>query len=113
MGLPARVRERGRGAFQRDRGVRFASALARARRVRSVAPRLEIGSSGAVYSHQLGFITLYVFDDVAEVRWFTPEEINGMDLSTLRDMDIKKMTKDYFSGKKYPLDIIRHTLSKN
>lgn len=53
-----------------------------------------------------------VFDDVAETRWFTPEEIEKMDLSTLRDLDIKKMVKDYFAGKRYPLDTIRHTISE-
>ncbi len=49
-------------------------------------------------------------DDISEKRWFTPEEINNMDEKTLRDLDIKKMVKDYFSGKRYPLDIIIHTI---
>lgn len=51
-------------------------------------------------------------NDVLETRWFTPEEIEKMDIVTLRDLDIKKMIKDYFAGKKYPLDIITHTVSE-
>lgn len=53
-----------------------------------------------------------VLDDITETRWFTPEEIEKMDLSTLRDIDIKKMVKDYFEGRRYPLDIIRQTISE-
>ncbi len=49
-------------------------------------------------------------DDISETKWFTPKEIDSMDSSTLRDLDIKKMVKDYFSGKRYPLDLITHTL---
>jgi ADP-ribose pyrophosphatase YjhB (NUDIX family) len=49
-------------------------------------------------------------EDVSENKWFTPVEIEKMDSNTLRDLDIKKMVKDYFSGKKYPLDIITHTV---
>lgn len=50
--------------------------------------------------------------DVSETKWFTPEEIENMGPETLRDLDIKQMIKDYFSGKKYPLDIITYTVSK-
>jgi len=49
-------------------------------------------------------------DDVSETNWFTPEEIEKMDLKTLRDLDIKQMVKDYFSGIKYPLNLIIHTI---
>lgn len=49
-------------------------------------------------------------DDISEKKWFAPEEIESMDLNTLRDLDIKKMVKDYFSGKRYPLDVITHTV---
>lgn len=48
-------------------------------------------------------------DDVSETKWFTPEEIYQMDINTLRDMDIKKMVKDCFAGKSYPLDFLTHT----
>lgn len=51
-------------------------------------------------------------DDVSEVKWFTLEEIEKMDLKTLRDVDIKKMVKDYFAGKRYPLELITYTISE-
>lgn len=50
-----------------------------------------------------------LYDDVSETKWFTPEEIYQMDINTLRDPDIKKMVKDYFAGKRYPLDFLTHT----
>lgn len=50
--------------------------------------------------------------DISETKWFTPEEIENMDKKTLRDWDIKQMVKDYFVGKKYPLEIITHTIVK-
>lgn len=49
-------------------------------------------------------------DDVSETSWFTLEEIEKMDLNTLRDLDIKQMVKDYFSGIKYPLNLITHSI---
>ncbi len=49
-------------------------------------------------------------DDVSETNWFTPDEIEKMDLKTLRDLDIKQMVRDYFSGIKYPLNLITHTI---
>lgn len=51
-------------------------------------------------------------DDVSDAKWFAPEEIYNMDSETLRDADIKQVVKDYFAGKKYPLDIITHTIQK-
>jgi len=50
-----------------------------------------------------------LYNDVSETKWFTPEEIYQMDINTLRDPDIKKMVKDYFAGKRYPLDFLTHT----
>ena len=50
--------------------------------------------------------------DVSEAKWFFPEEIKNMDKNTLRDLDIKKEVKDYFAGKKYPLDLITHTVAE-
>ncbi|OGE81504.1 MAG: hypothetical protein A3H72_02755 [Candidatus Doudnabacteria bacterium RIFCSPLOWO2_02_FULL_48_8] len=50
--------------------------------------------------------------DSAETKWFTLEEIYAMDGKTLRDLDIKQAVKDYFAGKRYPLDILRHTISE-
>jgi len=49
-------------------------------------------------------------DDVSETKWFTPDEIEKMDSKTLRDLDIKQMVKDYFSGIKYPLSLITHII---
>lgn len=50
-------------------------------------------------------------DDVTETKWFSPEEIDAMDKATLRDLDIKQIVKDYFAGKKFPLDSIVHTVA--
>ena len=50
-----------------------------------------------------------LYDDVSETKWFTAEEIYQMDINTLRDPDIKKMVKDYFAGRSYPLDLLTHT----
>lgn len=50
-------------------------------------------------------------DDVSEVKWFSPEEIQAMDAKTLRDLDIKQMVKDYFAGQKFPLALVKHTVS--
>ncbi|TSC57266.1 MAG: NUDIX hydrolase [Parcubacteria group bacterium Greene0416_79] len=49
-------------------------------------------------------------DDVTEAKWFTQNEIYAMDHATLRDLDIKQMVKDYFAGKRFPLDYIVHTV---
>ena len=51
-------------------------------------------------------------NDISEIKWFMPEEIQNMDMETLRDLDIKIMVKDYFEGKRYPLDLITHTISE-
>ena len=50
------------------------------------------------------------FDDIAQIKWFTPQEIEGMESDTLRDMDIKKEVQDYLDGKSYPLELIHHTV---
>ena len=52
------------------------------------------------------------YDDIADLKWFTPEEIYAMDTDTLRDKDIKQLVKDYFNGKCYPLDLISHTVQE-
>lgn len=51
-------------------------------------------------------------EEISETRWFLPEEIEAMDGDTLRDMDIKIMVKDYFAGKRYPLDLLTHTVQE-
>ncbi len=49
-----------------------------------------------------------IYDDISDLKWFTPEEIYAMNNSILRDMDIKQLVKDYFTGKRYSLDLIHH-----
>lgn len=56
--------------------------------------------------------TNYLSIDVSETKWFSPAEIYNMDLATLRDLDIKEMVKGYFAGKRYPLELLHHTISK-
>lgn len=53
-----------------------------------------------------------IADDVSKAEWFTPEEIYQMDINILRNLDIKKMVKDYFSGKRYPLELLTHTIGE-
>jgi len=48
--------------------------------------------------------------EISEIRWFAPEEINAMDKSALRDLDIKKEVRDYLSGTRYPLSLVTHTV---
>lgn len=50
-------------------------------------------------------------DDVSEVKWFLPDEIDAMGQETLRDLDIKQMVKDYFTGKKFVLESLTHTVA--
>jgi len=50
-------------------------------------------------------------EEILEMKWFLPEEIYSMNSEILRDMDIKKEVKDYFAGKRYPLDAISHTIA--
>jgi 8-oxo-dGTP pyrophosphatase MutT (NUDIX family) len=50
--------------------------------------------------------------DTRGSKWLLPEEIYAMNTDTLRDADIKQIVKDYFSGKRYPLDIITHSIQK-
>lgn len=54
----------------------------------------------------------HLADDVSEIKWFNPEEIELMDAKTLRDLDIKQMVKDYFAGKRYPINLLTHTVQK-
>lgn len=51
-------------------------------------------------------------NEISETKWFLPKEIAKMDKNTLRDLDIKKMVKDYFAGKRYPLELLTHTISE-
>ncbi|MBD3251526.1 NUDIX domain-containing protein [Candidatus Uhrbacteria bacterium] len=50
--------------------------------------------------------------DVEANQWFTLEEIEAMDTTALRDIDIKQILEDYRDGKRYPLEIITHRIMK-
>ena len=52
----------------------------------------------------------YMTEEISEIKWFTPEEIEKMEETVLRDLDIKIMVKDYLSNKKYPLELLTHTV---
>lgn len=54
-----------------------------------------------------------LYEDVSGLKWFTPEEIYAMDNTTLRDMDIKQLVKDYLDGQQYPLNTIRHFIQNS
>jgi ADP-ribose pyrophosphatase YjhB (NUDIX family) len=63
---------------------------------------------GNIYEKRKGKL----YEDISEIKWFSPKEIAKMNKNTLRDLDIKKMVKDYFAGKRYPLKILTHTVGK-
>lgn len=63
---------------------------------------------GNIYEKRKGKL----YEDVSEIRWFSPKEIAKMDKNTLRDLDIKQMVKDYFAGKRYPLKLLTHTIEE-
>lgn len=50
--------------------------------------------------------------EITEVKWFSLEEIEKMSKDELRDIDIKNQFKEYLTGKRYPLDIIKHTIKR-
>jgi len=48
--------------------------------------------------------------EIMAARWFSQREIEKMDKTKLRDMDIKEAVKRFFDGKIYPLEIVHHTV---
>lgn len=46
-------------------------------------------------------------EEISECKWFTRSEIE--ESKFLRDKDIPNAVEDYFSGRNFPLDLIRHT----
>jgi ADP-ribose pyrophosphatase YjhB (NUDIX family) len=56
--------------------------------------------------------TSFDANEISETRWFTPEEIEAMDKHTLRDLDIKRLVKEYLAGKRYPLELLHHTVAE-
>jgi len=69
---------------------------------------IKIIFSGKISENSTGELA----DDVSEMKWFSPEEIYQMDKDTLREIDIKQMVKDYFAGKRYPLELLTHIISE-
>ena len=53
-----------------------------------------------------------ITSEIKNIRWFTDKEIFNMPKNKLRDLDIKKLVKDYQKGEKYPLTAINHTVAK-
>jgi len=47
--------------------------------------------------------------DTRGTKWFLFEEIYAMKPNELRDADIKQIVRDYFSSRRYPLEIIKHS----
>ncbi len=46
--------------------------------------------------------------EIMSTQWFTTEEIEKMGPGKLRDADIKDEVRDYFSGKRFPLEMVKH-----
>ena len=46
--------------------------------------------------------------EIADRKWFSPEEIYKMDKSELRDLNIKQIVKDFISGQEVPLSSVKH-----
>jgi len=51
--------------------------------------------------------------EITQMKWYLPEEIYAMDRKELRDLDIKNIIRDYLVGKKYPLDLVHHSVFKS
>ncbi|MDP2629912.1 MAG: NUDIX domain-containing protein [Candidatus Uhrbacteria bacterium] len=52
-------------------------------------------------------------EEISGTKWYTREEIEAMDDTVLRDRDVKQMVGDYFAGKKYPLELLVHTVRES
>lgn len=48
--------------------------------------------------------------EVLEHDWFTAEEIFAMDQTVIRSLNCKTMVKDFFEGRGFPLELIRHEI---
>lgn len=51
-------------------------------------------------------------EDIAQTKWFTPEEVYAMSPDMLRDIDIKDEIRDFLADKKYPIELLHHTVEK-
>lgn len=47
-------------------------------------------------------------EEIMDARFFTPEEIYDMTEGMIRDIHIKDQVRDYFAGKRYPLEMVHH-----
>jgi phosphatase NudJ len=47
--------------------------------------------------------------EIADRKWFSPNEIYKMNKGQLRDLNIKQIVKDYLAGQEVPLQSIKHT----
>ncbi|MBI4599665.1 NUDIX domain-containing protein [Candidatus Uhrbacteria bacterium] len=100
LGVYSMVRKELEGAFEHVGGYRQKEGYPHGFKIIYVG---EVdGEQGSFWEHE-----------ISETRWFTPEEIEAMDDATLRDRDVKQMVKDYFAGKRFPLDVITHTVREN
>jgi len=53
----------------------------------------------------------HLHEDVIETHWFTLDEIEAMNLTTLRDEPVaKQILKDYKTGVRFPLSILHHAV---
>jgi len=59
-----------------------------------------------------GFRQKGLAEDISENKWFLPEEIYDMDNEIIRDVQIKDVIKDYLEDKRYPLEIIYHSVTE-
>ena len=97
LGVYSMVRKELEGAFENTGGYRQKEGYPHGFRIVFL---------GEIQGDQGAFLE----NEISETRWFKPEEIEAMDDATLRDRDVKKMVKDYFDGKKYPLELLTHTV---
>ncbi len=97
LGVYSMVRKELDGVFEHVGGYRTGEGYPHGFRIIYMG---EIhGEQGTFWEHE-----------ISETRWFTSEEIDAMDDATLRDRDVKQMVKSYFVGKKFPLDVVTHTV---
>ena len=50
-------------------------------------------------------------EEIRALGWFTPDEIYTLERATLRHIDVKQEVRDFLTGRSFPLEIIRHTVS--
>ncbi len=48
--------------------------------------------------------------EICDFRWFSLEEALAMDETVIRSQNEKQILKDYFAGRSFPLETIRHEI---